>query len=270
MGGAATPRFWIDDRVIDQYGPLLGSIRSGPMRWPPTRCWRAGPIATANRGSGSSRWPGWLPPRSGRSSAASGCWSCWGWLRWSRATSRAPTSGRVIATPCSPRRKSRRMSIRSGARWPAPVRPMVFVSRGANRRHVADARPRLGEDVSPQPTSLPVPPAGCRQDTTPGVVPTPTPRRADTTPGVALTPQEGTSGEESTRKEIFRCERRPGRITRCLLAAAGHLAVSLRRSFVIPEIGLTNRQVWAVTLGELARRGDVGRTELRAGCGRPR
>ena len=33
-------------------------------------------------------------------------------------------------------------------------------------------------------------------------------------------------------------------------------------SFAIPEIGLTSRQVWAATLGELARRGEVGRTEL--------
>ena len=31
---------------------------------------------------------------------------------------------------------------------------------------------------------------------------------------------------------------------------------------MIPEIGLTNRQVWAATLGELARRGEVGGTEL--------
>jgi chromosomal replication initiation ATPase DnaA len=32
--------------------------------------------------------------------------------------------------------------------------------------------------------------------------------------------------------------------------------------FTIEEVGLSNRQVWAATLGELARRGDVGRTEL--------
>ena len=33
-------------------------------------------------------------------------------------------------------------------------------------------------------------------------------------------------------------------------------------TFTIEELGLSNRQVWAATLGELARRGDVGRTEL--------
>src|SRR5918995_280329 len=38
--------------------------------------------------------------------------------------------------------------------------------------------------------------------------------------------------------------------------------LALWPTFVIDEIGLTNRQVWAATLGELARRGDVGRAEL--------
>jgi hypothetical protein len=32
--------------------------------------------------------------------------------------------------------------------------------------------------------------------------------------------------------------------------------------FTIEEVGLSNRQVWAATLAELARRGDVGRAEL--------
>jgi len=32
--------------------------------------------------------------------------------------------------------------------------------------------------------------------------------------------------------------------------------------FTIEEVGLSNRQVWAATLGELARRGDVSRAEL--------
>jgi hypothetical protein len=33
-------------------------------------------------------------------------------------------------------------------------------------------------------------------------------------------------------------------------------------TFTIEEIGLSNRQVWAATLGELMRRGEVGRAEL--------
>ena len=33
-------------------------------------------------------------------------------------------------------------------------------------------------------------------------------------------------------------------------------------SFTIDEVGLSNRQVWAAALSELARRGQVGRAEL--------
>jgi hypothetical protein len=131
------------------------------------------------------------------------------------------------------------------ARWPPPVRPVVFVSKGANRRHVADARPRQPNDL-PQESTLAIrlSPTGCRGDTTPGVVPTPTPRPTDTTPGVAATPQEGETPEGTTRKESS-----PDRENDCA-------------SFTIDEIGLSNRQVWAATLGELARRGDVGPAEL--------
>jgi hypothetical protein len=32
--------------------------------------------------------------------------------------------------------------------------------------------------------------------------------------------------------------------------------------FTIEEVGLSNRQVWAATLAELGRRGDVGRADL--------
>ena len=131
------------------------------------------------------------------------------------------------------------------ARWPPPVRPVVFVSKGANRSHVADARPRQSSDVSRRwSAEVRQSPTGCRPDTTPGVVPTPTPRPADTTPGVASTPQEGETTEGNTRKE-----RSPQR-------------EKDYASFTIDEVGLSNRQVWAATLGELARCGQVGRAEL--------
>jgi hypothetical protein len=116
------------------------------------------------------------------------------------------------------------------ARWPPPVRPAVFVSKGANRSHVADARPRQSSNAS-QPWS-----AAIRQS--------PTGCRPDTTPGVASTLQEGETAEGLTRKE-----RSPQR-------------EKDYASFTIDEVGLSNRQVWAATLGELARRGQVGRAEL--------
>jgi chromosomal replication initiation ATPase DnaA len=38
--------------------------------------------------------------------------------------------------------------------------------------------------------------------------------------------------------------------------------LAISPTFVIEEIGLTNRQVWAAVLAELARRSDVARTDL--------
>jgi hypothetical protein len=59
-----------------------------------------------------------------------------------------------------------------------------------------------------------------------------------------VTPLEGNSHEGTTRKEGSLRET-PNATT-----------------FTIEEIGLTNRQVWAAALGELAHRGDVARTDL--------
>jgi hypothetical protein len=256
--------FWIDDRVIDQYGPLLGQYPFG------ADALAVYAVLARRADRDGESWERVKPMA--RLAATKE-------RTFQRCIRLLELLGLVEVESCYFEGTNIRTSNRytllpppqeppdvdpDPARWPAPVRPMVFVSRGANRRHVADARPRLrSEDVSPQPTSLPIPATGCRADTTPGVVPTPTPRRADTTPGVALTPQEGTSGEESTRKErSFGVKDGQDASPAAFLQPPGHLAVSAQRSFVIPEIGLTNRQVWAATLGELARRGDVGRTEL--------
>jgi hypothetical protein len=108
--------------------------------------------------------------------------------------------------------------------WPLPDRPIVYVTRGASRRHVADSRPGAA--------------TGCLFDTPPGVDSTPTPRRMDT-PRVSIRhPLEGMPMEGITRKE--------GSPT----------------SFVIAEVGLSSRQVWAAALAELARRGDVSAGEI--------
>ena len=61
-------------------------------------------------------------------------------------------------------------------------------------------------------------------------------------------PLEGNTAKDNTRKEGS------GERTTNERAPEG--------SFTIEEIGLSNRQVWAATLGELARRGDVGPAEL--------
>jgi len=241
--------FWIDDRVIDQYGPLLGQYPFG------ADALAVYAVLARRADRDGESWERVKPMA--RLAATKE-------RTFQRCIRLLELLGLVEVESCyfegTNIRTSNRYTLLTPpqeppdvdpdpARWPAPVRPMVFVSRGANRRHVADARPRLrSEDVSPQPTSLPVPPAGCRQDTT---------------AGVALTPQEGTSGEESTRKErSFGVKDGQDASPAAFLQPSGHRAVSAQRSFVIPEIGLTNRQVWAATLGELARRGEVGRTEL--------
>ena len=183
--------FWIDDRVIDQYGPLLGQYPFG------ADALAVYAVLARRADRDGESWERVKPMA--RLAATKE-------RTFQRCIRLLELLGLVEVESCyfegTNIRTSNRYTLLTPpqeppdvdpdpARWPAPVRPMVFVSRGANRRHVADARPQLrSEDVSPQPASLPVPPAGCRPDTTPGVVPTPTPRRVDTTPGVALTPQK--------------------------------------------------------------------------------
>lgn len=110
------------------------------------------------------------------------------------------------------------------ANWPAPDRPVIYVTRGIGRKQVADGRPE--------------PSIGCLSDTPAGVASTPTPRHMDTPPVSIRHPLEGIPMEGIPRKE-------------------GSPA-----NFVIAELGLTNRQVWAATLAELARRGAVSASEI--------
>lgn len=112
-------------------------------------------------------------------------------------------------------------------KWPAAVRAVAYVSKGANRRVVADARP--------------TPRTGCLFDTPPGVYSTPPRRQIDTPPVSIRHPLEGFPSEGNPGKDGATDERSP---------------------FVIAEVGLTGRQVWAAALGELARSGAVERREL--------
>ena len=303
--------FWIDDRVIDEYGPLLRRFSFGAHAL-------AVYAVLARRAS-----------RDGES-----------WERVKLMARQAATTermfqrcirllellGLIAVDSCyyegTRIQASNRYTLLTPpqappevdpdpARWPAPVRRVIFVTRGPNRRHVSDARPESSREVEASrcehilpgsttsasdndpldsaalPAHLPALPAGCRPDTTlgvmptplpsvvltplPGVVPTPTPRRGDTTPGVPSTPYEGNTGEGNTWKEEYLDEKDGCKTTVGRLQADGQddefLAAwpspcNRLADFVIQEIGLTNRQVWAATLGELARRGEIGRTEL--------
>jgi hypothetical protein len=287
--------FWIDDRVIDEYGPLLRRFSFGAHAL-------AVYAVLARRAS-----------RDGES-----------WERVKLMARQAATTermfqrcirllellGLIAVDSCyyegTRIQASNRYTLLTPpqappevdpdpARWPAPTRRVILVTRGPNRRHVSDVRPESSREVEEArrehilpdstistsgndpldsaalPAPLPALPTGCRPDTTPGVVPTPTPRREDTTPGVPSTPCEGNTGEGNTWKEESLdekdgCKTTVGRLQADgqddELPAAWSTPCSRLADFVIQEIGLTNRQVWAATLGELARRGEVGRTEL--------
>jgi hypothetical protein len=287
--------FWIDDRVIDEYGPLLRRYSFGAHAL-------AVYAVLARRAS-----------RDGES-----------WERVKLMARQAATTermfqrcirllellGLIAVDSCyyegTRIQASNRYTLLTPpqappevdpdpARWPAPVRRVILVTRGPNRRHISDARPESSQEVvesrcehvppdsttstsgnapldsAALPAPLPALPTGCRPDTTPGAVPTPTPRREDTTPGVPSTPYEGNTGEGNTWKEESfdekdGCKTTVGRLQADgqddELLAAWPTPCSSLADFVIQEIGLTNRQVWAATLGELARRGEVGRTEL--------
>ena len=223
--------FWIDDRIIDQYGPLLEQYPFGADAL-------AVYAVLARRADRDGE--SWERVRPMARLAATKE------RTFQRCIRLLELLGLVLVEACyfegTKVQTSNRYTLLTPpeeppavdadpATWPAPVRPVVFVTRGANRRHVADARRQeRAELLSPPPT-------GCRQDTPPGVGWTPPPRPRDTPPGVVPTPQEGNTCEGNTRK--------------------GGLP-----SFVIKEVGLSNRQVWAATLGELARGNDVSRGDL--------
>jgi hypothetical protein len=237
--------FWIDDRVIDQYGPLLERFPFG------ADALAVYAVLARRADRDGESWERVRPMARLAATKERTFQRCIRLLEllglvavescYFEGTN-VQTSNRY--TLLTPPRETPDIDP-DPARWPLPVRPVVFVTKGANRRHVTDARPRPPSDALHQwSAAIRLAPTGCRPDTTPGVVPTPTPRPADTTPGVETTPQEGETPEGITRKESSAQREKDG------------------ASFTIDEIGLSNRQVWAAALAEMARRGDVSRAEL--------
>jgi hypothetical protein len=256
--------FWIDDRVIDQYGPVLEQYPIG------ADALAVYTVLARRAGRAGESWERVKPMAKLAATKERTFQRCIRLLELLGlvavdscyfAGTNIQTSNRY--TLLTPPHEPPHVDF-DPANWPPPARRVVFVSKGPNRAHVTDARPKPESGDAPEASAaLPAPPPGCRADTTPGVMPTPTPRPADTSPGAALTPQEGNTTEGNTRKEESSRDgkKRDGKTASdvsCL--PSGRLA--LWPTFVIDEIGLTNRQVWAATLGELARRGDVGRAEL--------
>jgi hypothetical protein len=141
-------------------------------------------------------------------------------------------------------------------RWPPPARRSVLVKGGGGDRAgvVAAARLEQGSLAGERATwagLVPISEGATPRNacTLPPATAAP-PRCNPCTPSPAiLAPLEGNTPEGNTKKEGTHGRPLGTRLT-------------TDDSFVIEEIGLTNRQVWAATLGELARRGEVGRGEL--------
>ena len=249
--------FWIDHRIVDQYGPILERYPFGPTAL-------AVYVVLARRADRDGEsWERVKPMARLAATSERTFQRCIRLLellelvaveRCFLAGSSVQTSNQytLLTPPEDPP-----MVDPDPSTWPAPVRPVVFVTRGVNRQRVSDGRRQASQENLARPL------AGCQADTPPDVDLTPTPRKSDTPPGVRLTPLiEGNTPEGTTRKEESFDERVSKDDASLAVLPSCRLAVSAQPSFVIPEIGLTNRQVWAATLGELARRGNVGRTEL--------
>jgi hypothetical protein len=156
--------------------------------------------------------------------------------------------------------------------WQPPRRRTLLV-RGSNRSEaVATAHGEQHASRGERPTGA-------------GLVAGPeteTPRTPCTLPPAPGAPQEGNTREGNSRKEGSHDEkdgatarrlagqtasRQDGKTDSRPQGSKDDASLTVWPSgrladFAIPEIGLTNRQVWAATLGELVRRGEVGRTEL--------
>lgn len=217
--------FWIDDQVIDTFAPVMGRYRFGMA---------ALSVYTA------------LARRADRDG---GSWPSLGTLAAQAATSERTVQraiqllellGLVEVTSCyeegSKRQTSNLYTLLTPpavppeldsdpARWPSPHRRTLMIPSGQRTQAVADAR-------QGQPA-----PAPATDET---------PRQPVTPPPATQSPQEGNTREVIPVKDG----------ARPVLAASP--------GFTIAEVGLSNGQVWAATLAELARRNTVSATDLEA------
>ena len=253
--------FWIDDRIVDQYGPLLEQYPFG------ADALAVYAVLARRADRDGESWERVKPMARLAATKERTFQRCIRLLEllglvlvescYFEGTNVQTTNRYTLLTP-----PEQPPAVDADpATWPAPVRPVVFVSKGANRRHVSDGR-RLGraELLSPGAT-------GCCPDTLPGGEVTPPPRPRDTPPGVMPTPQEGNTREGNTRKErTSESQDGENRDDQALSdpSSSPSYRLAVLPSFVIDEVGLSNRQVWAATLGELARRNDVSRGDLEA------
>jgi hypothetical protein len=242
--------FWIDDRIVDTFGPVMGRYPFGA-----TALAVYAVLARRADRNGDS-WPS-LDLIAGESGA--------GRRTVHKALRLLELLGLVEIASCyeqgSQRRTSNLYTLLTPPeeppeiepdpeKWPPPGRRTLLVGKGNRGDSVAAARidqaaltgerpawaglVALSETATPVQPVHPPPCSGC----------TP-PMQGLHIPHARAAPLiEGNTSKDNTRKE------------------GTSLTRGNETTFTIEEVGLTNRQVWAATLGELARRSDIGQTEV--------
>jgi DNA-binding transcriptional ArsR family regulator len=242
--------FWIDDRVVDDFAPVMGRYSFGA-----TALAVYAVLARRADREGDS-WPslGLIADESGASQRTV-----------HKALRLLEVLGLVEVTLCYEQGSNRQTSNLytlltppdplpeidpDPQKWPPPNRRTLLVRSGSRAESVAAAR--LKQSTLPgerRSWARLVPPSESETPRTTCTLSSashaPSPRTTCTLSPARHAPLiEGNTGEGNTRKEKF-FERKKD-VT----------------SFLIEEIGLTNWQVWAATLGEIARRGDVTRSDV--------
>jgi hypothetical protein len=259
--------FWIDDRVVDEFAPVIGRYPFG------VTALAVYAVLARHAGRDGDSWPslGLLVAESGSSTRTV-----------HKALRLLELLGLVEIAVCYERDSRRQMSNLYTPRtpperppqidpdpsaWPPPARRVLLISGSGRDRaqSVAAARLERSAPVVARPSGVAGEPR----------VQTPTPRSADTLhpataapppcnacalPPATVAPLEGNPTEGNPKKEVSRARQDDKTAGRQDGKQDASLAVL--PSFVVAEIGLNNRQVWAAALRELARRGDVGRAEL--------
>jgi hypothetical protein len=238
----ARSTFWIDDQVIDTFAPVM-------RRYPFGMAALSVYTALARRaGRDGESWPS-LSSLAEQAATSE--------RTVQRAIQLLELLGLVEVTSCyeegSKRQTSNLYTLLTPppvppeldpdpARWPPPCRRTLVIKAGPRAQTVADAR-QAPPASAPESTGTP------RQPVTPSPASqSPRPRHTDTPPPATQTPQEGNTREVIPVKD----------------KARAHFDIAASRSFTIAEIGLTNSQVWAAALAELARGGAVSAIDLEA------
>jgi hypothetical protein len=241
--------FWIDDRIIDMFGSVMGQYPFGAAAL------AVYAVLARRAGRDGDSWPSLdlIADESGSSPRTV-----------HKALRLLELLGPVEIAACYERGSRRQTSNLytlltpperppevdpDPEKWSPPTRRSLLVNSGNRAESVAEARVEQRAFVGERATRAGLVPVS--ESATPPQPVHPPPRNGCTPPPqsvhpppAACAPMEGNTSKGNTRKE------------------GSSQSETNELTFTIEEIGLSSRQVWAATLGELARRGHVGRAEL--------